>query len=167
VKRLYLLRHAKSSWDDPTLGDRDRPLAPRGKRASEKMAKHLKSERIRPALVLCSSAQRTRQTLKRITPALGKPHIEVEDDLYAASAGELLARLRKVPDTVPSVLLIGHNPGLQDLALTLARDGPDRARLEEKFPTGALAVLSVRRLTWSGLQPGDAELLACIAPRDL
>jgi phosphohistidine phosphatase len=168
VKRLYLLRHAKSSWDDPELRDRDRPLAPRGERAAVQLARHLARERVRPGLVLCSSAKRTRQTLKRILPALGK-HVEVliEDELYAASADALLARLRRLPDSVSAVMVVGHNPGLQQLALALARDGPERPRVEDAFPTGALAILSVRRLTWAGLRPGDGEIVGYVVPREL
>jgi phosphohistidine phosphatase len=168
VKRLYLLRHAKSSWDDPGLPDRERPLAPRGRKAAKAMADHLRHERVRPGLVLCSSASRTRETLERIAPALGEEaQIEVEDDLYGASASQLLTRLRRVPDSVASVLVIGHNPGLQELALTLAAAGDELPRLREKLPTGGLAVIELRRLTWSGLQPGDGELVGLVLPREL
>ena len=163
MKRLYLLRHAKSSWDDPALADRDRPLAPRGEKAGNKLAKHLEQEKIRPALVLCSSARRTRETLERIAPGLGKTQVEIEDGLYAASEGELLARLRRIPDSVDSVMVIAHNPGLQDLALSLG--GDSAAALAESFPTGALATLAVP--SWGELGDGSAELVAYVVPRAL
>jgi phosphohistidine phosphatase len=87
MKRLYLLRHAKSSWDDPTLVDQDRPLAPRGRRAVKVMANHLRREGIAPQLVLCSPSRRTRQSLTRITPAVGKmAEVQNRSELYAASA---------------------------------------------------------------------------------
>jgi phosphohistidine phosphatase len=168
VKRVYLLRHAKSSWDDPDLADHDRPLAPRGKRSAEKLARYIAKERIRPGLVLCSSSKRTRQTLKGIAPALPKGvEVRYEDGLYAAGHTALLERLRRLPDSVTAVMIVGHNPGLQDLATTLARNGAERARVEAGFPTGALAALAVRRLTWSGLGPGDADIVAYVVPRDL
>ena len=122
MKRLYLLRHAKSSWDDPTLADHDRPLAPRGRRAAKVMAEHLGRKGIAPELVLCSPSRRTRQTLKRLVPALGKSaDVQIEFPLYAAPEADLLEVLHEVPDEVESVMLIGHNPGIQDLGLSLAR----------------------------------------------
>jgi phosphohistidine phosphatase len=167
MKRLYLLRHAKSSWDDPTLADRDRPLAPRGRRAAKVMAKHLRRNAIAPQLVLCSPSSRTRQTLTRIAPALGKSaEVQIRSELYAASAAELLAVLRQVPDGVGSVMLIGHNPGLQDLALSLARGGPEIDRVRGKFPTAALATLGFRA-GWRELAPGSAELVSFVKPKEL
>lgn len=113
MKRLYLLRHGKSSWKDTGPRDHDRPLATRGRRAAEAIARHLRDYDLEPELVLCSTARRARETLDRIQSALGAPTVEVEDDVYAASADALLQRLRRVPDTFASVMLIGHNPGLQ------------------------------------------------------
>ena len=112
--RLYLLRHAKSAWDDPGLSDDQRPLAPRGERAARRMAEHFRESGIDPALVLCSPARRARQTLESVASSLGgHTEVRVEDALYGATAGELLARLRRVAPEVPSVMVIGHNPGLQ------------------------------------------------------
>jgi phosphohistidine phosphatase len=164
---LYLLRHAKSSWDDPSLADHDRPLAPRGKRDSKRMAAEVRRLDPRPELVLCSSSARTTATLKRIGDAVAGAEISVEDGIYAASARELLERLHRVADGVDSVLVIGHNPGLHDLALLLAAGGEELDRLRAKYPTAALASLSVARASWSGLGPGDAELVAYVVPRDL
>jgi len=166
MKRLYLLRHAKSSWDDPGLRDHERPLAPRGRRAAAKLGDHLRTEGVRPELVLCSSAVRARETLERISDALGEAEVHVERDLYAADAAELLERLREVADTIGSVLMIAHNPGLQDLALELARTGGDLPRLREKLPTGSLATLAFEG-GWRDLAPGAATLLALVVPRDL
>ena len=132
------------------------------------MADYLARKGVRPDLVLCSSAARTRETLERIAPVLRPDaQVEVEDGLYAAGASELLARLQRVPDAVESVLLIGHNPGCQDLALRLAGGGGELPRLREKLPTGALAILELRGSTWSGLEPGDADLLDLVLPREL
>ncbi len=162
-----MLRHAKSSWDDPRLADRERPLASRGRQDSEKIATYLRSKKLAPALVLCSPSRRTMQTLKLIAPALGERQTLVEDGLYLAHAAELLERLRRLPETVPSVMLIGHNPSLQELALMLAGRGADLDRLSAKFPTGALAVLAVPGESWEALDEGVAELTAYVVPRDL
>jgi phosphohistidine phosphatase len=169
VKVLYLLRHAKSSWDDPALSDHERPLAPRGRRAAARIAEHLKGEGIRPALVICSSSRRTRQTLERIATALPDVPVQVEADLYGADAGSLHRRLHRLPDTADSVLLVGHNPGLHDLTLTLAGDGDAEilARLRAKMPTGALATLAAPVKRWRNLRPGGAELVGFVVPREL
>jgi len=167
MKQLYLLRHAKSSWKDTSLPDHDRPLAGRGRRAAKAIAGHLREQGIEPDLVLCSTARRARETLDRIEPALGASTVRVEDDLYAASAGALLERLRSVPDTVESVMLIGHNPGLQDLALDLARPSPTVRELATKYPTAALATLTFPVSSWQELDCETAELVALVRPRDL
>jgi phosphohistidine phosphatase len=157
---LHLLRHAKSSWDDPALADHDRPLAPRGIRAAAHVAEHLRANGIAPALVLCSTALRTRETLAALLPVLGaETDLRLEDDLYGALAGELLARLREVSDTVPAVLLIGHNPGLEDLVGLLAgAEAPDR------FPTAALATFELDG-SWTDLGKGPCRLVAYTLPR--
>ena len=172
-RTLFVLRHAKSSWDDPGLGDHERPLAPRGRRTALQIAAYLRAHEIAPALVLCSPARRTVQTLEAVAPG-GKTLIEPE--LYAASASALLARLRQVPNVTTSVMLIGHNPGLQMLVLALAgdrtrtrtrtREDPTRAAVANKFPTAALATLSLDG-GWSDLQAGGAELTGYVRPKDL
>jgi phosphohistidine phosphatase len=168
--RLYLLRHAKSSWDDASLADHDRPLAARGRRAAALVAAHVRDEGIRPALVLCSSARRARETLDPVVAAIGGVlDVRVEDGLYGAGADELFARVREVGEGVAPVLLVGHNPGLHDLAAGLAGDGEEEAmaRLLAKFPTGALATLDAPATTWSGLDWGTAYLAGLVVPRDL
>jgi phosphohistidine phosphatase len=165
TKCLYLLRHAKSSWDDPELADRERPLAPRGRKAASAMAKHLLKENIQPDLVLCSPSLRTRQTVERMAAALRRSPVEVEDDLYGAAATSLLERLRRVPDSHASVLLVGHNPGLHDLALALAGRGAP-SRLAEKFPTGALATLE-HDGSWAELGARSCTLTGFVLPREL
>jgi phosphohistidine phosphatase len=166
VPTIHLLRHAKSSWKtgDP---DHERPLSGRGRRAAKAIRGHLREHGIEPELVLCSSARRTRETLERIEPALGAADVRIERELYGASSDALLARLRALPDAVGSVMLIGHNPALERLALQLARPGPERQELEEKFPTAALATLELGASSWSALAPGTAELTAFVRPRDL
>jgi phosphohistidine phosphatase len=161
---LYLLRHAKSSWDDPGRPDRERPLAPRGVRDAKRVAKHLRRLGVATELVLCSPAVRTRETLELVLPALAGVAVHVEDDLYGAPSEALLERLRTVPEEVGSVMLIGHNPALQDLALTLASDNALRERVAAKFPTAALATLALP--SWR-LSPGDGELVDYVVPKEL
>jgi phosphohistidine phosphatase len=161
-KQLELLRHAKSSWADPDLADHDRPLNARGRAAAALVGRHLHQETAPPDLVLCSSATRTRQTLKLLELG-GKVQVKVEDDLYGAGSASLLARLKAVPATVGTVLLIGHNPGMEDLARLLDRDGLASV---EKFPTAALAVLRFDIGAWSELNPGTGHLATFFTPRD-
>jgi phosphohistidine phosphatase len=167
LKQLFLLRHAKSSWDDPELDDHERPLAPRGRRAAKVMADHLSREGVAPALVLCSSAQRTCETLERIAPALGKDvRVEIERELYAASERRLLERLRAVEDDVESLMLIGHNPGVEQLALLLAGSGERLTAVRSKYPTAALATLEFSG-PWCQLRESGAELTDFVTPKQL
>jgi phosphohistidine phosphatase len=162
-RRLYLLRHAKSSWKEAGIPDHDRPLAGRGRKAAKAMAKHLRAQRVRPDLVLCSSATRARQTFERLEP-LGAREVHIERELYGADAATLLARLRDVPEGVGSVMVIAHNPGLEDLTRVLARSDDD---LGEKFPTGALATLPFGDRDWASLERGTAALVDFVRPREL
>jgi phosphohistidine phosphatase len=168
VRTLYLLRHLKSSWDEPGLSDHERPLAPRGRRAGKKLARHLRTERVAPELVLCSTSTRTRQTFEVVKAALGAPEARFLPELYAASEAALLAAAHAVEPKTRSVLLIAHNPGLEDLAVGLAArgDGDALQRLGEKFPTGAFATL-VFAGGWAELEPGAGELVDLVVPREL
>jgi phosphohistidine phosphatase len=130
------------------------------------IADYARRGEIAPSLVLCSSSARTRETLERILPALGSPEVLVERGLYGASAADLLARLRQAPDAADSVLLIGHQPAVQQLALELAGDGEQLARLRAKFPTAAMATLLFVG-EWGDLGPGDAELADYVKPKEL
>jgi phosphohistidine phosphatase len=166
--RLLVLRHAKSSWSNTHLADHDRPLAPRGRRAADAMAAHL-ATLDPPALVLCSSARRAQDTLEPVRSRLPDgTEVLIEDELYGAPAEELLARLRRIPEATPSVLLVGHNPGLEDLVTALGQDGDPGliARVEAKFPTAALATLTFDG-PWNDLGSGPATLEAYVVPGDL
>jgi phosphohistidine phosphatase len=167
MKRLHLLRHAKSSWKESGVPDHDRPLARRGRRAAKTMAAHLGEQGIAPELVLCSTARRARDTFERIEPALRTPDVRFEPELYHASADTLLDRLHEVPDAVGSVMLIGHNPSLEMLALELARPGALVRELAAKYPTAALATFGFPGASWRDLGSGTAELTGFVRPRDL
>jgi phosphohistidine phosphatase len=167
--RLFVLRHAKSSWEDPGMGDHERPLAPRGHRAVKVLKQYMEGNRITPGQVLCSPARRTRETLEGIEPG-GEWLIEPE--LYDASCDGVLERLRRVPDEVESVMVVGHNPAMQMLVLRLcggggpAGDGSPLAQVQRKFPTGGLATLTFEG-SWSELGPGGARLEAFVRPKAL
>ena len=161
MKRLWLLRHLKSSWDDPGLADHDRPLAPRGRKAGKRIRRWAADNDVRPDLVLCSTAVRARATLDLVAPALGAPAVEFEAGLYHAWADHLLERLQRLGSEPDGVMLIGHNPGFHDLVALLAPPGP------AEFPTGALAELLVAADDWTDLQAGGAELSRLVVPREL
>jgi phosphohistidine phosphatase len=168
MRRVFLLRHAKSSWKDRSLADNDRPLAGRGKRAAKAMAGHIEREGIRPDLVLCSPARRSRETLERVEAGFGdRVETRVEEAVYGGGEAELLARLRALPTEVGSVMIVGHNPGIEDLALALAAEGGERARMEEKYPTAALATIDLPAADWGAIEAGSGELVAYVRPRDL
>ena len=131
------------------------------------MADHIAQHQIVPELVLCSTSARTRETYERLETALAGAPVRYEHRLYAASADDLLERLRIVPAQIRSVLLIGHNPGIEGLALQLARPSRERDDIQAKFPTGALATLELTGSRWSELEPGGATLSAYVRPRDL
>jgi phosphohistidine phosphatase len=167
---VYLLRHAKSSRSDPELADFDRPLAPRGERASEAMGEYLRLADIQPGLVVCSAALRTGQTLERVLPTIGKDAVVKHyRGLYRVGPQAMLNRLHRTPNDVRSVMLVGHNPGMQTLTQRLAGVGPepDLERLAKNFPTGALAILVYRGRSWEELGEASCELHSLVAPRDL
>jgi phosphohistidine phosphatase len=167
VVRLWLLRHAKSSWDDEELPDIDRPLAPRGVRSAERMARYLDERSIRPELVLCSPALRARQTLEHVLGSLAQPDVRIEPDLYTFDAQPLFARLGSIPDAVVSAMVVGHNPAIHDLVVMLARAGDRLPDLTEKYPTGSLAELELDAASWSAVAPGGAVLTSFVTPRTL
>ncbi len=165
---LALLRHAKSSWDQASLSDFDRPLNERGKKAAPEMGRVLHDLKFAPDLILCSPSTRTRQTLDLVLPCLKgpAPTIQFDNDLYHASAASLLDQMRSLDDKLRSVLVVGHNPGLHALALTLAGEGgtDDLTHLTSKFPTAALALLSFTNPRWRDTGPAKGWLEAFVVP---
>lgn len=172
MRQLLLLRHAKSSWDDPSVADHDRPLAPRGIADATAMGAEMRALGLGPDIVLVSTARRTQETLELIGPFNEAPLIDSLESLYLASDRSLLDHLHAVPETARSVLIIGHNPGLHNLALALigpaamAQRAGDAMRLAEKFPTCALAEFAIAT-PWWGLEPAGARLVRFLCPRDL
>jgi phosphohistidine phosphatase len=171
-KQLFLLRHAKSSWKDLSLPDHDRPLNKRGRKAASAMRRLFRSEGINPDLICASSAARTMQTLEALQPWNEQPEVKIEQALYLATAPQILERLHAIPDSTQAVLVIGHNPGLQELAVLLVgrdehltEDALPR-RLADSFPTGALAEFSLD-CSWSRIGRGSGRLTRLVTPREL
>lgn len=167
---LSLLRHAKSSWKNPALPDRERPLNARGMGDAPVMGRAMSKRGIDPELILCSSAQRTVDTLALVLPELKiEPEVVYDDALYHASPDQMLDMLRNLQPGARSVLLVGHNPEIQALALGLIGAGPKelRDRLAEKYPTGGLAVINFTAGLWSSVDVGSGSLSLFLAPRDI
>jgi phosphohistidine phosphatase len=173
-RRLILLRHAKSAW--PGVPDHERPLAPRGRRDAPVAGRWLRDTGYLPDQVVCSTARRARETWELVRDGLGTtPPERYEREVYQASAADLLGLARREPAEVGTLLLVGHNPAMHELALLLAGHGggapPDGGagsyeRLRVKFPTGAIAVL-LTASTWHEFGPGTGVLSAFVTPRDL
>lgn len=171
MRTLSILRHAKSSWDDPALADFDRPLAARGLKAAPAMGRQMRVLGLKPGLVICSPARRTRETAALALDAFGgvASPIAYDERVYEAPGRRLVERLREVEVGVSEVLLIGHNPGLQELTflLTGGRIPPRFSSLTEKLPTGSLLVFSLPGDGWSAIGEGQATLVQFITPRSL
>lgn len=170
MRQLLLLRHAKSSWDDPGLPDYERPLNPRGRNAAAAMRTAMAGLGLTPDLVLVSTSKRTLETLRALEPWDETPLIEPMDSLYLAPASGLLQIVREVQPTVRSLMVVAHNPGLHEASIQLlggaAPQGPDGRRLQEGFPSGALAEFMVTS-PWADLAAGGARLVRFLCPRDL
>ncbi|MEV5439822.1 histidine phosphatase family protein [Streptomyces sp. NPDC052682] len=167
LRRLVVLRHAKSAWPEG-VADHARPLAPRGLRDAPAAGRALAEADLLPDLALCSTAVRARRTWELVAAQWGTPPpVRLDPRLYAAGAQELLAVVHEVPAEVDTLLLVGHNPGLEDLVLDLAADGLDDTleQVRTKFPTSAIAVLSWRGPGWPGLAPGTALLTSVTVAR--
>jgi len=169
MKKLYLLRHAKSSWDEPALPDFQRPLAERGKNAAPRMGDYLKKEGLIPDAVLCSGARRAVETWQSIAPHFPGARVQIDDTLYMASPDAMVSWLQRLPEDVNTVLMIGHNPGFEELAQQLAGDGKKKAlkRIRKKYPTGALAVIQFDTDSWTEVGTAGGYLERFIRPSDL
>ena len=170
AKELLLLRHAKSSWDEPGLADIDRPLNGRGRKDAGHVGRLMAERGLVPDLVLCSPAARTRETLKLVEEGVGHAlKSQAEAAIYMAEPRALLSLLRGLPNESARVMVVGHDPGLPGLALLLAKgsSGPMLDRVKQKFPTAALAVLSTNLESWRALKPGTCELRSFFVPKEL
>ncbi len=176
MRTLHLLRHAKSDWSDPSLRDFDRPLSKRGRKAAPRIATEMHELGIKPDLVISSSSLRTRQTWDLVRPLLfpdghaGPEEVRFSRALYLAAPEQLLEIAKNVDSRITSLMLIGHNPGMENLADILAgsrSDEPSLQMLQEKFPTAALACFEFDIEDWSELAPGTGKLVRFLTPRSL
>jgi phosphohistidine phosphatase len=166
-RHLLLVRHVKSAWDNRSLADRDRPLAPRGVNALPLLSDHLVDAGHEPDVVLCSTARRTVDTLAGIRDALpDEAQVRMEADVYLAGPNTILSMLRDLDGHVGCAMVIGHNPGIQDLAIRLVGEGDAELRhqLATKVPTGAVVTLSFDG-EWADLANGVASIDELFMPR--
>ncbi|WP_375174794.1 histidine phosphatase family protein [Pseudooceanicola sp.] len=161
VKRLILLRHAKSSWSNPELSDHDRPLNKRGRKSAKAIGKWLQDIGITPDLTLCSDAVRARETCKRLK--LGG-EIQVRPDLYMASADKMLEAMQEAEGAC--VLMVAHNPGIADFAQRLVTTPPPHGRFAD-FPTGATLIVDIPMVDWKAGHFGTSRVVNFITPREL
>ena len=170
MKRLTLLRHAKSSWDDPVSRDFDRPLNRRGERAAVTMGRHARERGLHFDHLIASPAVRVVETLEKFAEGFGEL-IDANWDrrIYLASSATLMDVLRDLPDNAGDVLIMGHNPGLEDLILSLVPDGSSSLRddVEIKFPTASLAIVEIDVDHWDEVDSNKARLISFTRPRDL
>lgn len=169
MRRLMLLRHTKSDWTDGAE-DRERPLGPRGRQAAPLMGAYLAHHGLVPDRVLVSPARRTRETWDLAAAAFGTElPVAIDERIYMASTGRLFDIVREQPADAHVLLVVGHNPGLQDLALELVAtgEGDARERLGEKFPTGGLAVIDFAIDDWRDVHPLGGRLDRFVGPRML
>lgn len=174
MKTVYLFRHAKSEWADAGLKDHERPLNERGKKAAPQMAAYMKSKKYKPDIVLCSTARRTVETFDALKETLGEDlDVRFEDGIYLALPQKLFERLTWLDAGIKSAMIIGHNPGMAQLAALLSRS-PDEAdeeklhkRMRDKFSTAALAVIKIPINAWADLKEGRGRLADFMRPKDL
>ena len=170
MRRLLLLRHAKSDWSEPGADDHERRLNRRGREAAPRIGAYLHRHRLIPDSVLCSTARRTRETWDLVAAELpSAPPATYVERLYEATPRTILDLLREAEPGGKSLLVVGHNPGLHDLATLLVASGDldDRERLREKLPTGGLVVIDFAIGNWSKLHPRSGRLDRFVAPRTL
>lgn len=165
---LTLLRHAKSSRDDPTLDDFDRRLTPRGRDDAVLMRGWMAKHAITPDRVLSSPSERTRATCEVIFATLDRsPTLTFDEDLYLANPRVLVAKVHGVDDAVRHLMLVGHNPGLHALATAFIASGPEdlRAQLDDNLPTCGLVVLELNAARFADVKTGTARLVQFVAPK--
>lgn len=168
MKTLVIFRHAKSAWDNPILRDHDRSLAPRGRNAAPKMGAWFHEKEISPDHILCSSSQRTRETLSAALPYFtSEQRITITEHVYHGSGTDYVEMIKAEPDATNTLMLLGHNPSCEDAAAFFASRGDPAllSMMASKFPTAAAAVIRFEVARWSDLVPGCGELLHFQIPR--
>ena len=167
MKTLTLLRHAKSGWDDPALTDFQRPLNARGREAALAMGRELKRLGLTFDCVLASPAARVTETIDGLTEAFGPLSPVYDERVYLAPVATLLSMIRDTADACADLLIVGHNPGMERLALLLSRPGPLHDQIAAKYPTGALAEIVFAVDHWDEVAESAGALQRFLRPRDL
>ena len=169
MKSLTILRHAKSSWAEPGAGDFDRHLNERGQEAARRIGRELKKRNMRFDVVLASAAVRVRETVEALVEGYGQDlEVGVETQIYEASVQTLIGMVRGIPEPAARAMLVGHNPGLQQLVLLLGSGGDGhRERIEMHFPTAAAAVLDLDVERWTDVSPGFGAIRELILPNEI
>ena len=170
MRRLMLLRHAKSSWSQPGASDHDRPLNRRGQEAAPRIGAYLARHGLIPDRILCSTARRARETWELVAAeAPAAPSATFSEKIYNATPRALVDVFRGADPHAASLLVVGHNPGLQEAATALIASGDleDRERLREKLPTGGLVVIDFKIADWSKLHARSGRLERFVVPRTL
>ena len=161
MKTLLLLRHAKSSWGDSSLADFDRPLAPRGLKDAPRMGRALKAQGVVPDLIISSPAVRAKETVEAVVAAAGlSVSPEFDQNIYEASTAELMKLVRSISDSKSCALLVGHNPGFENLLSRLTGDS-------ESMPTAALACMEFQIDSWNNIEEGEGKLAWFLTPKTL
>lgn len=161
MKTLFLLRHAKSSWKDVSLPDIERPLNERGRRAAPLMGKFMRKQKLQPDLILCSTAKRARQTIALVVKAAAfKAELRYDERIYEASLARLLEIVSQLDDAAQTALLVGHNPGFEELLESLTGE-------VRRMPTAALAHITLNIERWTDAREQSGELVRLVRPKDL
>jgi phosphohistidine phosphatase len=161
MKTLFLLRHAKSSWQNEGQPDSERPLNERGKRAAPLIGKFMRQQKMRPDLILCSPAERARQTIALVGAAAAfKAELRYDERIYAATAARLFAVVSQIDESACRVLIVGHNPGLEELLESLTGE-------IQHMPTAALAHLTLGVEKWADAGEQSGELVRLVKPKEL
>ena len=170
VKTLILMRHAKSSWDNPHKDDFDRPLNSRGRESAQMVAKHIHSLGFKPELTLCSSSVRCKETLELVIPYFSKTmHTRYLDDLYLAPERAILEIIKSIELSIDQMLVIGHNPGLSDLSQSLTYSSKNQNDYFEtqQFPTSAASIFEMNIKNWLDFKLSESKIIDFVTPKNL
>jgi phosphohistidine phosphatase len=161
MKTLFLLRHAKSSWSDASLTDFERPLNERGKKAAPRIGKYMRRHKLKPQLILCSPAKRARETVALVSAAASlTAELRYDERIYEASLTTLRAVVSQLDESAKTVLLVGHNPGLEELLESLTGE-------VQRLPTAALAHITLHIERWLDVREQSGELTRLVKPKEL
>lgn len=161
MKKLLLLRHAKSSWADASLPDFERPLNERGRRAAPLIGKFMRAQKIQPDLIICSPAKRARETIALVLEAAGiKPELRYDERIYEATVPRLVEIISQIADDKREVLLVGHNPGFENLLESLTGQ-------TERMPTAALARIILNSENWNEAAAQGGRLERLVKAKEL